>query len=341
MAKRHFLMLAQKYDPFKHPITGEYVSEKLDGMRFYWDGGITRGMVKHKIPWSNTAKDPLEMEKIATGLWSRYGHPIYAPDEFLDGLPLMPLDGELYDPDRSRQQILSAVKKHKPVLSEWENIKAYAFDIPPYERVFKDGRINEPQYKKKFEGILDWIDLSNLDYCPPPALTFEQAYFLLQQHAKAPSTEIVRQHEIPFMRAQANTMLNKFMGLVLDAGGEGLVIRKRSSFWTPTRSYGLLKFKPFDDTEGTLIGYTTGKGKLKGLIGALVVDYNGHVLHLSGLTDDERLLEDYTWAAENPGENLPDDIEAICFTRGDKITFKYRGMSDTGVPQEARYWRKR
>lgn len=39
--KRQFLMLAHDYDPKKHSILGWYMSEKLDGLRAWWDGGIT------------------------------------------------------------------------------------------------------------------------------------------------------------------------------------------------------------------------------------------------------------------------------------------------------------
>ena len=41
---REFVQLAQVYDPKKHGIAGWFVSEKLDGMRCLWDGGITRGL---------------------------------------------------------------------------------------------------------------------------------------------------------------------------------------------------------------------------------------------------------------------------------------------------------
>jgi ATP-dependent DNA ligase len=41
MAKREFLMLAHKHEG--QNILGWLYSEKLDGMRCFWDGGITRG----------------------------------------------------------------------------------------------------------------------------------------------------------------------------------------------------------------------------------------------------------------------------------------------------------
>ena len=44
MTRREFLQLAKSYNPEKNKIAGWYLSEKLDGTRCFWDGGITRGM---------------------------------------------------------------------------------------------------------------------------------------------------------------------------------------------------------------------------------------------------------------------------------------------------------
>jgi len=52
MAKRYYCQLASKYDEEKHFIGGYYWSEKLDGMRAIWDGGVTRGMLKSDVPWA-------------------------------------------------------------------------------------------------------------------------------------------------------------------------------------------------------------------------------------------------------------------------------------------------
>ena len=63
------VMLAQNYDPEKHDPTGWLMSEKLDGVRCYWNG-----------------KD----------MYTRTGKPFYAPKSFTDRLPKMALDGELW-----------------------------------------------------------------------------------------------------------------------------------------------------------------------------------------------------------------------------------------------------
>ena len=74
---REFLQLCEYFDPKRDEVFGWYVSEKFDGMRALWDGGITRGHVASDVPWGT------ESHRLSTGLWSRYGKVISAPDWWL------------------------------------------------------------------------------------------------------------------------------------------------------------------------------------------------------------------------------------------------------------------
>ena len=76
----------------------------------------------------------------------------------------------------------------------------------------------------------------------------------------------------------------------------------------------------------------------------VVVDYQGKRLELSGLTDAEREFADQMardWAVGNPGIDAPYWVEGTQFKKGQSVTFKYRELSDDGIPKEARYWRRR
>ena len=64
MARREFLQLADHYDPRKHDVAGWFVSEKLDGTRCFWDGGLTRGLPTEQVPWASII-DPKTGEKKA------------------------------------------------------------------------------------------------------------------------------------------------------------------------------------------------------------------------------------------------------------------------------------
>jgi ATP-dependent DNA ligase len=117
----------------------------------------------------------------------------------------------------------------------------------------------------------------------------------------------------------------------------------------PKRMRSILKYKPYFDAEAMVNGFTSGRETTKGnrhlgKIGALITDYTGKRLELSGLTDEERLFfdsEQSRYAAEHPGEDMPLHFQGKHFRPGQVVTFKYRELSDDGVPKEASYWRRR
>jgi DNA ligase 1 len=96
------LLLAEEAPPDVDP--GTYlVSEKLDGVRAYWDG--------HRLSF-------------------RSGRPIAAPAWFLDRLPAQPLDGELWL-GRGRFDALSAAVRRTAVRDdEWHALRYMVFELP-------------------------------------------------------------------------------------------------------------------------------------------------------------------------------------------------------------------
>jgi DNA ligase-1 len=344
--RREFLQLAHTFD--NQDVTNWWMSKKLDGYRVFWDGGITRGMHKSSVPWANTEKDErYKKEPIATGLWTRNANVYHAPEWFLDDLPKIPLDGELYCHGLKRQDIGSIVKSLVPGVG-WASIKFHVFDSPPLATVFKDGVIDTPHYKKEFKDILKWIMDREYKYQSLAArsenFNYRYTYMLRVALADCPSCTLVHQTPIESM-----SQIDYHMDEALDEGYEGLVIRNPQEMYHCYRSHDMLKYKPYEDAEGIVVGYTSGRetdkgSRLLGMMGALIVDYgdqNGNLLELSGFEDAERELSDTNFAVLHPGKLLPEDVEAVKFPRGTVVTFKYRGLSNDGVPQEARYWRKR
>ena len=83
--------------------TGWWMSEKLDGMRAYWDGH---------------------------GLFSRNGNPVYTPEWFLAGLPKqVALDGELWLGRGHFQDLVSITRSQVPD-ERWKNVKYLVFALP-------------------------------------------------------------------------------------------------------------------------------------------------------------------------------------------------------------------
>lgn len=96
------LLLAESM-PARVDITRYLVSEKLDGVRAFWDG---------------------------QRLWFRSGHPVPAPEAFLRRLPKEPLDGELWLGRGQFETLSGWVRKEVPVEAEWAQIRYVVFELP-------------------------------------------------------------------------------------------------------------------------------------------------------------------------------------------------------------------
>jgi DNA ligase-1 len=68
------------------------------------------------------------------------------------------------------------------------------------------------------------------------------------------------------------------------------MLHRADSLYHSGRSDDLLKLKPWQDAEATVIEILPGKGKFSGMMGALVVkDKRGHIFRIgSGFSDNER-----------------------------------------------------
>jgi DNA ligase 1 len=96
------ISLAHKWTPSKDP-TGWIMSEKLDGMRAYWNG---------------------------TKLWTRSGLPVITPDWFIAGLPKdMHLDGELFL-GRGLFDDCMSIARRTDASDNWKKLKYIVFDAP-------------------------------------------------------------------------------------------------------------------------------------------------------------------------------------------------------------------
>ena len=80
-----------------------WISEKLDGVRAYWDG---------------------------KQLISKQGNIYHAPDWFIKDFPDMTLDGELWIDRQQFEKVSSITRKHHATADEWQKISFMIFDLP-------------------------------------------------------------------------------------------------------------------------------------------------------------------------------------------------------------------
>lgn len=353
LPSREFLQLA---DPYKdQSIGGWLLSEKLDGLRVFWDGGATRGLPVLDIPFANVLKQDMRVhEQFSTGLWSRYGHPFFAPDWWLDKLPNFMLDGELWLARGVWQQTASTVKtlKENRVDSNWDKMKLKVFDTPPLTQVFSVGEINNTNFVKVITPEISSWFVNAFEKAKCKAVSkrgFESQLLYLNKFL--PQNEVVSLHEqikLPNQEIAARSILTSKFEELTKLGAEGLIIRAPFDEWTPVRSKYMLKVKQVNDTEGIVKGYTSAEygetGAKLGLFGALIIDYMGKTFQLgTGFTDEERQFGDVAstrWAKLMPGEVAPAHVHSTQFPRGSTITFKYSEHTVDGLPKEARYLRK-
>lgn len=120
------VLLAHKYENDFDP-TGWWYSEKLDGVRCFWDG---------------------------QNLLSRQGNVFHAPQWFLDTLPKFALDGELWMGRQQFKQTISVVKRLDGGM-HWKNVKYMVFDAPQLELPFEE----RVQYLKDNIGTSEFVEL--------------------------------------------------------------------------------------------------------------------------------------------------------------------------------------
>ena len=85
-------------------------------------------------------------------------------------------------------------------------------------------------------------------------------------------------------RPATHESVRLFYARIINAGGEGIVIRRHNLEW---------KIKPTYDMEARIVGYTQGEGKYAGMLGAYVVEGIGNKwkrceFKLSGMDDAMR-----------------------------------------------------
>jgi DNA ligase 1 len=94
-------MLPRAYDG-QVDVSGWLMSEKLDGVRGYWDG---------------------------KRMFSKNGHELFPPETFIRDLPPFPLEGELWGGRGRFEQTVAIVRQQRPH-DGWLQLKFAIFDVP-------------------------------------------------------------------------------------------------------------------------------------------------------------------------------------------------------------------
>ena len=157
---------------------------------------------------------------------------------FFKQYPDVVLDGELYNHELKHdfEKIISLVRKQKPTaddrLEAKELVQFHVYD-------YFDGVIYD-SYKTRMHQLVNSA-IYDVQIKYVPAYLVDSYNYARKMHAD-----------------------------FLEQGYEGSIIRL-DGLYKHGRSYDLMKFKDFSDTEATIIGYETGKGKREGTLGKFIM----------------------------------------------------------------------
>jgi DNA ligase-1 len=238
-------------------VAGWLMSEKLDGVRAYWDG---------------------------RRLWSRSGAPLHPPAEFTRNFPDFPVEGELWGGRRTFEKTVGIVKREAPH-DGWQELRFGIFDAPTAPG--------------GFEARLARAEAWLANHPAPHA-------FVISHQPVASRAHLLRE----LTRVEA-------------LGGEGLILRRPGSPYTPGRSPDVLKVKRYADAEAVVRAHLAGKGRHRGRMGSLLVE-----LPESGLR-----FKIGTGFSDAVRDNPP--------PVGSLITFKYYGFRNSGLPRFPSFLRVR
>ena len=214
----------------------------------------------------------------------RSGRPVNAPTWFIAKMPAPALDGELWL-RRGRFEALSGiVRKTEPQDDEWRQIKYMIFELPDVRGTFAE----RVQRIREIVASTHWPQLVAVEH----------------------------------FRVTDRAALKRKLDEVVRGGGEGLMLHLADAAYVTGRSDVLLKLKPLQDTEAVVIEHIPGKGKYKGMLGALRVQ----------TPDGKKFLI---------GTGFTDEIRKNPPPVATTITYTYRGLTNTGLPRFVSYLRVR
>jgi len=204
--------------------------------------------------------------------------------------PNLILDGELYNHGLKDdfEKIISLVRKTKPTQDHRDEaaqlVQYHIYDVASFPHAVYSWRMN-------FVNTLNESAVVKTSTC----LCFIETKVVLDYD------EAVKQHE-------------KYLKL----GYEGSIYRSIDGKYKNTRSWDLMKFKDFEDSEATIIGYELGKGKRQGTLGKFIMQ------------DDEGIQFGCPPGKGYDYKDLAAMIDNISHYIGERATFTYFQRTQAG-----------
>jgi ATP-dependent DNA ligase len=273
-------MLAHKFDDSRVDWSSDkvFIQPKLDGVRCLIKRVSDFPGQEHLASYSVKAYSRNGKE------FKNVRHITNALDGFFFHNPDVVLDGELYNHKLKNdfEKIISLVRKQKPTDTDRRDaqhlVQFHCYDYIDDKYDSYDTRRDQLICSNIYDAQIKYVHAQ-------PVKSYEQA--------------------------------RDFHATYLSEGYEGSIIRL-DGVYKHGRSYDLMKFKDFSDTEATIVGYEIGKGKRSGTLGKFL------------MLDDEGVRfgcppgKGYTY------KDLADMLANIDFYIGKRATFTYFQRTQAG-----------
>lgn len=213
---------------------------------------------------------------------------------FFDAYPNAVLDGELFNESYKQKlnEMMSLIRKTKKVTED--DLKISKDIVMFYLYDFYDTDDDNCLYQSiTYKVRRDWINSVIRKY--------ENHYVVLV------TTTVLKSEDT----------LDKFYKTMIENGHEGIILRKLNGPYEQKRSKYLLKYKPMDDAECTILDIQEGEGNWAGKAKTISVQWEDVFFDITfkgSMEDAEEMLE-----------QAEDWI-------GKEVTFEYYGLTGLGTP---------
>ena len=138
----------------------------------------------------------------------------------------------------------------------------------------------------------------------------------------SPWIQVVAQSKVA-----SHAALQELLSKTVKIGGEGLMLHRGASLYKAQRNDDLLKLKTHEDSEARVVAHIPGKGKYAGMLGAMLVEIPA--------------VEGQPARRFKLGTGFSDAQRRDPPAMGTRVTYRFRGLNDSGVPRFASFMRVR
>lgn len=212
----------------------------------------------------------------------------------IDGLRALYKNRNLYSRKGHIFEGLEVLEERLAILSKTLDIPSFDGELTVEGECFNELSGSLRSFKKTDNAVYHIFDI------PTPNITFSIRQAALENlrrelmHLAWSNIKV-----LPHFKVFTMDEVNSHYHMAIGDGHEGLILRSRDGLYEGKRTYDWIKMKQENSADCKVVALFTGQGKYEGLVGGLVVDFEGKEVKVgSGLTDSQRAY----WTEE------PEDI---------------------------------